>query len=158
MNYNLTPEGDITKINIKTIPNFDILCGGFPCQPFSKAGDQMGFNDHRGNLFFNICKIAEYHKPKYMILENVRNLATHDDGNTWKVIYDKIIDMGYYTYLKPIILNVLHFNVPQNRERVIILCKRNDLGKLPELPVNELFLLVMFELLSVFYHLRCYPC
>lgn len=134
LNYNLTPEGDITKIDIKTIPNFDILCGGFPCQPFSKAGDQMGFEDHRGNLFFNICKIAEYHKPKYMILENVRNLATHDDGNTWKVIYNKIISMGYNTYSEPIILNVLHFNVPQNRERVIILCKRNDLGKLPELP------------------------
>ena len=134
-NYNITPEGDITKIDVKTIPNFDILCGGFPCQPFSKAGDQLGFDDHRGNLFFNICKIAEHHKPKYMILENVRNLATHDDGNTWKVIYDKIIQMGYNTYTEPIILNVLHFNIPQNRERVIILCKRKDLGKLPELPL-----------------------
>lgn len=134
LNYNLTPEGDITKINIDNIPKFDILCGGFPCQPFSKAGDQLGFDDHRGNLFFNICKIAEYHKPKYMILENVRNLASHDNGNTWKVIHDRIIKMDYYTYSKPIILNVLHFNVPQNRERVIILCKRKDLGKLPELP------------------------
>ena len=97
------------------MPNFDILCAGFPCQPFSKAGDQLGFDDHRGNLFFNICKIAEYHKPKYLILENVRNLARHDE-NTWKVIYKKIISMSYNTYSKPIILNVLHFNVPQNRE------------------------------------------
>ena len=134
LNYNLTPEGDITKIDIKSIPTFDILCGGFPCQPFSKAGEQMGFDDDRGNLFFNICKIAEHHKPKYMILENVRNLATHDNGNTWKVIYNKIISMGYNTYSNPIILNVLHFNIPQNRERVIILCKRRDIGYLPELP------------------------
>lgn len=134
LNYNLTPEGDITKIDIKTIPKFDILCGGFPCQPFSKAGEQLGFDDDRGNLFFNICKIAEHHKPKYMILENVRNLATHDNGNTWKVIYNKIISMGYNTYSNPIILNVLHFNIPQNRERVIILCKRRDIGDLPELP------------------------
>lgn len=134
LNYNLIPDGDITKIDIKTIPNFDILCGGFPCQPFSKAGGQLGFDDDRGNLFFNICKIAEYHKPKYMILENVRNLASHDNGNTWKVIYNKIISMGYNTYSNPIILNVLHFNIPQNRERVIILCKRADIGDLPELP------------------------
>jgi len=134
LNYNLIPEGDITKVDIKTIPKFDILCGGFPCQPFSKAGEQMGFDDDRGNLFFNICKIAEHHKPKYMILENVRNLATHDNGNTWKVIYNKIISMGYNTYSNPIILNVLHFNIPQNRERVIILCKRRDIGDLPELP------------------------
>ena len=134
LNYNLTPEGDITKIDIKSIPTFDILCGGFPCQPFSKAGEQMGFDDDRGNLFFNICKIAEHHKPKYMILENVRNLTTHDNGNTWKVIYNKIISMGYNTYSNPIILNVLHFNIPQNRERVIILCKRRDIGDLPELP------------------------
>jgi len=133
-NYNIQPDGDITEIKISSIPKFDILCGGFPCQPFSKAGNQDGFDDERGNLFFNICKIAKYHKPKYMILENVRNLATHDDGNTWNVIYENIDKLGYYTYEDPVILNVLHFNIPQNRERVIIMCKRKDLGKLPKLP------------------------
>ena len=133
-NYNLQPEGDITKIEIDKIPKFDILCGGFPCQPFSKAGFQKGFNDTRGNLFFNICKIIEVHKPMYLILENVRNLASHDNGNTWKVIRKSIKDLGYHTYDEPVLLNVLHFNIPQNRERVVIMCKRMDLGELPELP------------------------
>lgn len=133
-NYNLKPDSDITKVNISKIPHFDVLCGGFPCQPFSKAGFQKGFDDNRGNLFFNICNIVKYHKPKYLLLENVRNLSSHDDGNTWKVIYKNIDDLGYYTYLEPIILNVLHFNIPQNRERVIIMCKRKDLGNLPNLP------------------------
>jgi DNA (cytosine-5)-methyltransferase 1 len=133
-NYGLKPHGDITKIDVNQIPPFDILCGGFPCQSFSKAGNQAGFDDKRGQLFFNICKIAENHRPKYMLLENVRNLSTHDDGNTWKVIYENIDKLGYYTYEIPVILNVLHFNVPQNRERVIIMCKRKDLGPLPILP------------------------
>jgi DNA (cytosine-5)-methyltransferase 1 len=133
-NYGLKPQGDITKIKIDEIPNFDILCGGFPCQPFSKAGFQKGFEDSRGNLFFDICKIVESHRPMYLILENVRNLATHDDGNTWKVIRQSIEDLGYYTYDEPVLLNVLHFNIPQNRERVVIMCKRMDLGELPQLP------------------------
>ena len=133
-NYGIYPDGDITKIDIDQIPPFDILCGGFPCQSFSKAGNQAGFDDKRGQLFFNICKIAEKHNPKYMILENVRNLSTHDDGNTWKVIYENINNLGYYTYEIPVILNVLHFNVPQNRERVIIMCKKKELGHLPPLP------------------------
>lgn len=133
-NYNIKPEGDITKIAIDKIPKFDILCGGFPCQPFSKAGFQKGFNDFRGNLFFDICKIIEKHKPMYLILENVRNLASHDNGNTWNVIRNSIKELGYYTYNDPVLLNVLHFNIPQNRERVVIMCKRMDLGELPEIP------------------------
>ena len=133
-NYGLKPNGDITKVNVGEIPSFDVLCAGFPCQPFSKAGFQKGFDDIRGNLFFNICKIVEHHKPKYLLLENVRNLASHDGGNTWNVIYKCIDELGYYTYKTPTILNVLHFNIPQNRERVVIMCKRKELGDLPELP------------------------
>lgn len=133
-NYGLKPEGDITKINVDTIPKFDILCAGFPCQPFSKAGFQKGFDDNRGNLFFTICDIVKFHKPKYIILENVRNLASHDEGNTWQVIRERIRLLGYHTYDEPVVLNVLHFNIPQNRERVVILCTRVDLGKLPTLP------------------------
>jgi DNA (cytosine-5)-methyltransferase 1 len=133
-NYKLKPSGDITTVDIDKIPAFDVLCGGFPCQPFSKAGQQKGFNDDRGNLFFNICSIVKRHNPKYLLLENVRNLSSHDDGNTWKVIYENIDKLGYYTYKTPVILNVLHFNIPQNRERVIIMCKRKDLGELPLLP------------------------
>jgi DNA (cytosine-5)-methyltransferase 1 len=131
-NYGLKPSGDIrTAVHI---PEFDILCGGFPCQPFSKAGQQKGFEDERGNLFFTICSIVKKHNPKYLLLENVRNLSSHDDGNTWKVIYENIDKLGYYTYETPVILNVLHFNIPQNRERVIIMCKRKDIGELPILP------------------------
>lgn len=137
-NYGMKPEPDITQIDIPSIPQFDVLCGGFPCQPFSKAGYQKGFEDNRGNLFFNICKIVQFHKPKYLILENVRNLSSHDGGNTWKVIYENIDRLGYFTYRLPTILNVLHFNIPQNRERVIIMCKRKDLGDLPELPIIPL--------------------
>jgi len=134
-NYGLKPSSDITKVDVNTIPPFDVLCAGFPCQPFSKAGQQKGFKDNRGNLFFNICDIVKSHKPKYLLLENVRNLSSHDDGNTWKVIYENIDKLGYYTYKIPVILNVLHFNIPQNRERVIIMCKRKDLGELPILPL-----------------------
>lgn len=96
---------------------------------------QKGFDDDRGNLFFNICNIIRYHKPKYLLLENVKNLSSHDNGNTWKVIQENIDKLGYYTYEKPVILNVLHFNIPQNRERVIIMCKRKDLGELKPLPI-----------------------
>jgi DNA (cytosine-5)-methyltransferase 1 len=134
LNHKLKPEGDLTKIDIKTIPNFDILCAGFPCQPFSKAGEQKGFDDERGNIFFDICKIIKYHNPKYIILENVRNLASHDKGNTWKVIQSKIDELNYYTYEKTVILNTLYFGVPQSRERVVIMCKRKDLGLLSDLP------------------------
>ena len=133
-NYGIQPEGDIQTIDIDSIPPFDILCAGFPCQPFSKAGFQKGFNDTRGNLFFHICKIVERHKPKYLLLENVRNLASHDNGNTWNVIQSAIRELGYHTYDSPVLLNVLHFNIPQNRERAVIMCKRVDVGELPTLP------------------------
>lgn len=134
-NYGIKPHGDIATVQTDDIPPFDVLCGGFPCQPFSKAGFQRGFEDERGNLFFNICAIVQTHRPKFILLENVRNLATHDNGHTWETIRQHIEQLGYYTYSEPLVLNVLHFNVPQNRERVVILCKRKDLGELPELPV-----------------------
>ena len=133
-NYGIKPHGDLTKIQVKLIPKFDVLCAGFPCQPFSKAGHQCGFKDSRGNIFFDICKIIAHHKPKYLILENVRNLATHDKGNTWEVIRTTIRELGYKTYDKPVILNTLYFGIPQSRERVVILCQRNDLGIMPKLP------------------------
>lgn len=133
-NYKIKPEGDLTQIEVGKIPQFDVLCAGFPCQPFSKAGEQKGFDDDRGNIFFDICKIVKHHNPKYIILENVRNLASHDHGNTWKVIQSKLNELNYATYEDPVILNTLYFGVPQSRERVVILCKRKDLGDLQELP------------------------
>lgn len=82
------PSSDITKVNAADIPSHDVLCGGFPCQAFSKAGKRLGFADPtKGTLFFDIMRIAKYHNPKYMLLENVRNLASHDGGNTWRVNY-----------------------------------------------------------------------
>lgn len=136
INYNIEPKGDLTKIKVEDIPNFNILCAGFPCQPFSIAGKQKGFDDDtRGNIFFDICKIIKYHKPEYIILENVKNLGSHDNGNTWNIIYETLDNLNYYTYNKPVILNTLYFGVPQSRERVVILCKRKDLGELPKLPL-----------------------
>jgi len=133
-NYGIKPERDICTVNSDSIPEFNILCAGFPCQPFSKAGFRRGFDDDRGNLFFEILRIAARHKPEYLILENVRNLASHDGGNTWSVIRDSLRSSDYLTYDDPTILNAKHFGVPQNRERVIIMCKREDLGSLPPLP------------------------
>lgn len=133
-NHGIKPLDDLKNIDINSIPTFDILCAGFPCQPFSKAGVQKGFDDKRGNIFFDICKIIEHHKPIYLILENVRNLASHDEGNTWNVIKNKIKNLNYYTYEHTVILNALYFGVPQSRERVVIMCKRKDMGQLPTLP------------------------
>lgn len=134
-NYGISPAPDVLDVDVDSLPDFDVLCAGFPCQSFSKAGHRLGFSDDRGNLFFSICRIAGAKKPPYMILENVRNLASHDGGNTWRVIRDSIKSLGYLTYEDPLIMNALDFGVPQNRERVIILCKREDVGSLPPRPV-----------------------
>ena len=109
--------GDITKINPQIIPDFDVLCGGFPCQPFSNAGFKKGFEDHRGNLFFNIAKIIEKKKPSAFFLENVRGVINHDNGNTFKTI-QKILksDLGYSFYWK--VVKGTDFGVPQLRPRL----------------------------------------
>ena len=88
------PYGDITKIKPNEIPTFDMLLAGFPCQPFSMAGLKKGFEDTRGTLFFDILRIVEHHKPKVVFLENVRNLASHDKGNTLKVIIKALEDLN----------------------------------------------------------------
>ena len=148
-NYGIKPEGDLSKIEINSIPDFDVLCAGFPCQPFSKAGHQNGFDDDRGNIFFDICKIIEHHKPSYLILENVRNLSSHDNGNTWDTIRESISKLNYHTYENPVILNTLYFGVPQSRERVVILCKRKDLGELPTLPTINKTLVKSTSLINI---------
>jgi DNA (cytosine-5)-methyltransferase 1 len=129
MNYGITPAGDITKIEAADIPAHDVLCGGFPCQAFSKAGNRLGFDDQtKGTLFFDICRILEYHQPKYALLENVRNLASHDKGNTWKVIYQKLDKLGYNLLPEPVIFSPHYIGIPQHRERVYIMCVRKDIG------------------------------
>lgn len=122
-NYHMASDMDIKKVDEKaTIPPHDVLCAGFPCQSFSKAGKQEGLADStRGTLFFEIERILKYHKTKYIILENVRNLVSHDGGNTWNVIQRHLKALGYRLTKKPIILSPHQFGIPQLRERVVIL-------------------------------------
>ena len=121
-NYGITPYGDITKIGEKEIPQHDVLCAGFPCQPFSKAGKQEGFDDEtKGTLFFDIERILRHHHTKYIILENVRNLVAHDNGNTWRTIHSHLVNLGYRLTPEPLIVSPHYFGVPQLRERVVVL-------------------------------------
>lgn len=121
MNYKIKPYGDIRSIKETDIPKHDVLCAGFPCQAFSKAGMQKGMSDTRGTLFFEIERILKYHKTKYIVLENVRNLVAHDNGNTWRTIKNKLEKLGYRLTPEPLILSPHYFGIPQLRERVVIL-------------------------------------
>ena len=137
-NYGITPAGDITKVNEYEIPDHDLLCGGFPCQAFSKAGKRLGFDDPtKGTLFFDIMRIVKAKKPKYILLENVRNLASHDKGNTWKIIYQSISDAGYNVSSEPTIFSPHMIGIPQHRERVFIMAVRKDIEELPKFVFNR---------------------
>lgn len=116
-------EGDITKIKPEDIPPHDILCAGFPCQPFSQAGKRQGFNDEkeRGNLFYYIRDIVQYRRPKYILLENVANLKTHDNGHTWETIKSELEALEYEV-AEPAILSPHQFQIPQHRRRIYIVC------------------------------------
>jgi len=119
-NYNLIPRGDIKEIPLNEIPKHSILCGGFPCQPFSISGKQKGFKDDRGNLFFDIAKIIKSKNPEVIFLENVAHLKNHDKGQTLKKIISILEDdLNYKVSWQ--ILNAKDFGVPQNRERIIII-------------------------------------
>lgn len=117
-NFGETPFGDITTIDPKFIPDHDILLGGFPCQSFSIIGNKKGFFDTRGTLFFNIEAILREKRPKAFLLENVKQLSTHDQGNTFAVILAALRSLGYKVQAK--ILNSLDFGIPQKRERTYI--------------------------------------
>lgn len=122
-NFGEVPFGDITKeSNKQMIPDgFDVLCAGFPCQAFSIAGYRKGFEDTRGTLFFDVAEIIRRKRPKAVYLENVKNLYTHDNGNTFTVIKQTLEDLGYVVYHK--VMNAMDYaNVPQNRERIFIVC------------------------------------
>jgi len=127
-NYGYEPYGDIKTLDPQSIPDFDILCAGFPCQPFSIAGvskknslgKKHGFEDeHQGNLFFEIIRIIKIKRPKIMFLENVKNLKSHDKRQTWNIIYKTLIDNDYYVFDK--IIDSQYY-VPQHRERIFIVC------------------------------------
>lgn len=123
-NFGKRPAGDITKIAADEIPDFDLLFGGFPCQAFSICGLQKGFADStRGTLFFDIARIIKEKQPQAFVLENVKNLASHDNGNTLKTILEVLRDeLGYHVDYK--LLNALDFGLPQKRERIIIVGSR----------------------------------
>lgn len=126
-NFGIRPTGDINQIKAEDIPEFDILCAGFPCQPFSIAGvskknslgRKHGFDDEKqGNLFFEIMRIAKHHRPKVLFLENVKNLLSHDKGNTWSVIHQEISSLNYEIFYQ--VIDGKDY-VPQHRQRIFII-------------------------------------
>jgi DNA (cytosine-5)-methyltransferase 1 len=125
-NFGINALNDVTKVNPKDIPEHDVLCAGFPCQAFSNAGQKKGFEDVRGTLFFDIKRIIEHHKPKFIILENVKHLVKHDKGNTWEVIKYNLEKLGYILTYDPLILSPHQIGIPQNRPRVYILGVHKD--------------------------------
>lgn len=125
-NFGEMPAGDITQINESDIPDHDILLAGFPCQPFSIIGDKQGFADTRGTLFFDITRILKRKQPTAFLLENVKQLLTHDKGRTFTVIEEQLSQLGYTTYHK--VLNALDFGLPQKRERIFIVGFREPIA------------------------------
>ncbi len=125
-NFEENPQGDITKVIAKDMPDFDILVAGFPCQAFSIAGKKRGFNDTRGTLFFNIAQILKIKNPEVFLLENVKHLEHHDNGRTFQIIKDVLTeDLKYNIHTR--VLNARNFGVPQNRERLFIIGFKNNL-------------------------------
>ncbi len=124
-NFGDMPKGDITKIDETTVPDHDILCAGFPCQAFSISGNQLGFNDSRGTLFFDVARIVKCKRPKVVFVENVKNFASHDNGRTLTVVKNTMEELGYTFYSE--VLSAVDYGVPQKRERIYMVCFRNDL-------------------------------
>ena len=122
-NFGEKPFGDITKIDENTIPAFDILCAGIPCQPFSICGKKQGFEDTRGTLFWDVCRIIKAKSPKVILIENVKHLINHNKKQTIKTMISSLEELGYFVSYE--ILNAKDFGVPQNRERVFIIGIKN---------------------------------
>ena len=124
-NFGVDCQGDITEIHAESIPSHDVLCAGFPCQPFSKAGHQKGLTDlERGKMIYEIARILSYHHPEYFILENVPNFKTHNTGETWKETYDLLKNCNYS--IQDFILSPHHFGIPHKRERIFIIGTKNQ--------------------------------
>ena len=123
-NYGIKPEGDINKINIDTMPDFHILCAGFPCQPFSIAGNKRGFQDKiQGNLFYKILELIDKKQPETLMLENVKNLHTIHKGETFKIIKNELETRGYNVSYK--VIDSRYYNSPQSRQRIYIICNKD---------------------------------
>lgn len=135
LNFGEVPFGDITELDLNIVPKHDILCGGFPCQPFSISGKRKGFDDTRGTLIYHIFEIIEKRQPKVVFLENVKHLLHHDKKRTLNTIILNLEELGYEVSKK--VLNASDFGVPQNRERIIIIGHRKkkfDFSKIKTVP------------------------
>lgn len=142
-NYKLRPHGDIAHIKTSDIPDHDLLCAGFPCQPFSVIGNRRGFNDPRDVLFFELARIIKEKKPKAILLENVKQLSSINKGETLRDIVDTLRRLGYWVEYE--ILNAINFGLPQKRERILIAATCKDIGafpwpdkKIPMQPLKEI--------------------
>ncbi len=166
-NYGMKSDINIRSVDEKDIPGHEVLCAGFPCQAFSKAGKQEGLEDKiRGTLFFEIVRILKYHHTPYIVLENVRNLVSHDNGNTWKIIQESLRELGYRTTKDPLILSPHYFGIPQIRERVLILGKYDpehidqpleiSLGKFRKKEENSIYDVLDEEVTDESYHISDY--
>jgi len=130
-NYGLEPKSDIRNLDVETMPDFELLCAGFPCQPFSIAGNGDGFNDkEKGNLFFDILNIIDAKQPAMCVLENVKNLKTHDSGNTYKTIEAELTKRGYHITSK--VINATEYGSPQARHRIFIVATKGKPFVIPE--------------------------
>lgn len=126
-NFGIRPAGDLRKVKNTDIPAHDILCAGFPCQPFSKAGAQDGFGCARnGSLFDEVARIVAHQRPEFVILENVPNLKRHNKGKTWQSIYERLQELGYQTDAD--LYSPHEFGIPQIRQRILIVARRSSLG------------------------------
>ena len=136
----LFKDGNITKRNIDDVPDIDLYIAGFPCQPFSSAGDRRGLNDPRGTVFYSCLKVIETKQPKYFILENVKGLMTHDKGNTWNIMWTLLKELERFGYIvKWKILNTKDYGIPQNRERIYIVgCKDKEFEWPEKKEMNDL--------------------
>ncbi|WP_338768579.1 DNA (cytosine-5-)-methyltransferase [Bernardetia sp. ABR2-2B] len=141
-NFGEKPYGDITQINPKEIPDFDILLAGFPCQPFSISGKKKGFEDTRGTLFFDICQIIDEKQPSVVVLENVKHLIHHDKKRTFTTILKALNNLGYNVTHK--ILNAKDFGLPQNRERIFIIATKNHYFNFSKLKTKKKVILKDF--------------
>ncbi len=128
-------EGDIRAVDPSTIPGHDLLCAGFPCQSFSIAGKRKGFEDTRGTLFFEICRVLRAKRPGYLFLENVKGLLSHDEGRTFQAILESLDDLGYDCQWE--VLNSKNFGVPQNRERVFIIGHTRGITRPKVFPIGK---------------------
>jgi len=142
-NYNMKPLGNVCDINPQDIESFDVLCSGFPCQPFSQAGKQKGFDDERGQMIYQTMKFIDAHHPACVILENVQGFLSHNKGKTFLKIKSMLENKNYVVFHK--VLKCSDYGIPQMRKRLFIVCLKRDLVEQKNICFNDIFDLREFE-------------